>query len=89
MGNAKLLKRYATINLKHILENHGWQSVPSEHITFTMWRNPKKPGHTLFLYEDGEWHLLNRHRTVVNSGSDTDTLISWLTGDVKPVDHLG
>jgi hypothetical protein len=88
MGNAKLLKKYAFVDPTHILESHGWNLIPSSHTAFTMWENPKVSG-VLFLYEGGEWHLVDRNRTVVNGGHNLDTMIAWLTGDVKPVEHIG
>jgi hypothetical protein len=88
MGNAKLLKKYALVDPTHLLESHGWHSIPVTHGAYTAWRNPKVPA-TLFVYPDGAWHLVNKLRSVVNSGHDIETLIAWLTGDVKPIEHIG
>jgi hypothetical protein len=83
MRNAKLLKKYALVDPTHVLESHGWHANSVEHAAYTAWQHAGIPA-TLYLYPTGEWHLVNKLRTVLNSGHDVETLIAWLTGDVKP-----
>ena len=88
MANAKLLKKFAFVDPIYALKSHGYHHVPSNHESFTMWRNLEKPG-TLFLYDSGEWHVVDRSRTVLSNGYNTETLIAWLTGNEKPLEHMG
>ena len=83
-----MLKKFAFINAGELLVSHEWEQIPSEHTVFTMWHKPESK-YTLFVYNNGEWHLNDKNRNVIRSGDDFETLVALVTGDVKPIEHMG
>ena len=71
-----------------LLRDHGWETVPGEHPGFMIWRKLGQPGR-IFLYESGRWQLIDNTRHVLENGPDIESLEVYLTGNVKPLEHMG
>ena len=75
-----------------LLVNNGWEVVPQrgggDRPGFMVWRRQGTPG-KLFVYDEGNWQMLNSTRQVLNDGPDLLSLELFVTQQLKPVEHMG
>jgi hypothetical protein len=92
MSKALFLRKGAMDNIidpHKLMGDYGWEQLPQESFhNFTMFRKPGKPGR-MFIYNGGLWQLLDNSRKIVDQGPDAESLQVFLSGDRKPIEHMG
>jgi len=70
-----------------LLMEHGWDRIASPD-EFSMWRKQGDTG-KMFVYPDGSWQFLSNLRRILAEGSDSESLKIYVSGQAKPIEHMG